>query len=213
MPKYGQASNVWTITWFPPPKIFGRFFPKKIHFFGKIQQKFLEAWINLVSLKNFDIWPHYGPAIPYMPICRHTFFGHNSASFGLIGLLILWEFRRLLSSDELWEILFIILDFFTTLAEEWVWPPGKSLIAWGLKTQPKSWVGLLVLNQLLFRKCVFKIFGLEPPSPLQQIKTKIIVKTVFMLYPGHDIQSFNILIRITFQKINQKRFCIVPQND
>ena len=44
--------------------------------------------IKLVSFKNIYIWLRNGQKMARMPIFGHTFFGHNSAIFGPIGLKI-----------------------------------------------------------------------------------------------------------------------------
>ena len=43
--------------------------------------------IKLVSFKNIDIWPSYGPNKPRLPIFGHTYFDHDSGIFGPIGLI------------------------------------------------------------------------------------------------------------------------------
>ena len=54
-----------------------------------ISRGFLDKDYTLVSFKNIDIWLKYGQKMVRMSIFGHTFFGHNSAISGPIGLYII----------------------------------------------------------------------------------------------------------------------------
>ena len=78
------------------------------------------------------------------PMFGHTFFGHNSAISGLIGLkifkgvqetIIYWLVMRNLS----YSAYFSFLIFGPLLVKKWAWPPRTPLFVWSLRTQPKSW--------------------------------------------------------------------------
>ena len=104
-----------------------------------------------------------------MHILGHTFFGHNLAIFRPIGLIFLWQLRNLVSIDWLWviKVMRLILIFGPLLAAKWVWPSRGPLMAWGLKTQQKSWPTGWTFWANCYLENVFSKFSCLNPLPLK----------------------------------------------
>ena len=113
--------------------VFWGFFDNKnhilIYFKLKLVQNMLNGGscrLNLVSLKNIDSWPSYGPKFlskyQLFHIYWHTFFGHNSAIYWKIGRKFFWGLKRLLSIEKFWFGRFSKKKK-QFLAGKWAWPP------------------------------------------------------------------------------------------
>ena len=141
----------------------------------------------LVSLKNIHIWPSNGQKMARMPMFGHTFFGHNSAFSGPIGLSFYGSSGdQYISIDWWWEIkvAMLIFHFFIfgpLLAGKWAWPPVTTRAPNGLG--PPNPIKKLahwgdLSGQPLSRNHVFEIFTGEPPLLL---KSHIILFCIWIL--------------------------------
>ena len=118
-------------------------------------------WINLVSLKNINIWPNDWPKLASMPIFGHTNFWASWVEIFVMGLL---------SIDWLKEIQSTMLDFRfwffgPILAGRWAWSPQGNLGPYNPTKKLAQWVA--PLGELLFWEPVFKIFRAEPPPSIR----------------------------------------------
>ena len=123
----------------------------------------------LVSFKNIYIWPSYGQKMARMPIFGLSFFGHNSAISGPIGLKVFKGVQetiiyRLVMRNLSYDAYFSVLFFGPLLAGKWAWPPRASLMVWGLHTQLKSWPTGCTFRANHYLEIMFSKFsGVTPP--------------------------------------------------
>ena len=123
----------------------------------------------LFSFKNIHIWPSYGQKMAHMPIFWHTFFDHNSAIFGPIGLTFFMETKEtiihwLVVRNPSYDAYFSLLIFWVTFGVKMGVVTTRAPSGRGSPNPAKKLADRVdLLDKPLFRNNGFEFFNSEHP--------------------------------------------------
>ena len=100
---------------------------------------FLVYWYKSIKvgfIEKYSYLAKNSQKMARMPTFLHTFFGHNLAFFGLIGLKIFMGtiIYRLVVRNQSFDVCFSVFNFGPLSAGKWAWPSRAPLKVQGCKT-------------------------------------------------------------------------------